>query len=288
MVEANERGLAQVNVRFSGWIQKLFVSATGERVRRGQVLATIYSPDVLRAEQELLVTSGWKAAAPGAGGLQEHEHDHETAVAGLEANARGRLELLGISSQELDEILASGKPADAIAIRSPVERLRHRQGGAGGRRRAARDGAVRGRGPVDCLGDGRGVRARPPARAGRPAGPVRAERVSRRDAPREGAVRLPHAGSLEPRPEGQDRAPQPFRQDRAPAASRDVGDVAARRARRHGPGGSGRGDRRHRRRAVPVRVQARRSLRAAKGAARRPPGRPCRGPERAWQRARRW
>ena len=116
-VEASERGLAQVNVRFSGWLQKLFVSATGERVHQGQVLATIYSPDVLRAEQELLVASGWKATAPATGG----GHVHDSAVASLDANARRRLELLGISSQELDEILASGKPVEAIAIRSPVD-----------------------------------------------------------------------------------------------------------------------------------------------------------------------
>jgi len=118
LVEANERALAQVNVRFSGWIQKLLVSATGERVRRGQVLATIYSPEVLRAEQELLVARGWKGEAPaGAPG----RHDHESSVAGLETNARQRLELLGIGPQEIDDVLASGKPAEAIAIRSPVE-----------------------------------------------------------------------------------------------------------------------------------------------------------------------
>lgn len=116
-VEANERGLAQVTTRFSGWVQSLKVSATGENVHRGQVLATIYSPDVLRAEQELLVTRGWSAAPPAAGGV----HDHEAPVAGLEDNARRRLELLGISAQEIDEIIKSGKPVEAIAIRSPVE-----------------------------------------------------------------------------------------------------------------------------------------------------------------------
>jgi Cu(I)/Ag(I) efflux system membrane fusion protein len=120
-VEASERGLAQVTTRFSGWIQALKVSATGERVRRGQVLATIYSPDVLRAQQELLVTRGWSAGAPAAGGAHDHDHDHEAPLAGLEDNARRRLELLGISSQEIDEILKSGKPVEAIAIRSPVE-----------------------------------------------------------------------------------------------------------------------------------------------------------------------
>ena len=118
VVEANERGLAQVTVRFSGWIQKLLVSETGERVRRGQALATIYSPDVLRAEQELLVARGWNAdaPAPGAG-----PHEHQAIITGLDANARRRLELLGISAQEIDEILKSDKPVEAIAIRSPVE-----------------------------------------------------------------------------------------------------------------------------------------------------------------------
>jgi Cu(I)/Ag(I) efflux system membrane fusion protein len=103
VVAPSERGLAQINTRFAGWVEKLFVSETGERVRRGQVLATIYSPDVLKAEQELLVARGWT----GEGGFGE--------------NARRRLELLGISRQEIDQVLREGKPTDAIAIRAPVE-----------------------------------------------------------------------------------------------------------------------------------------------------------------------
>jgi Cu(I)/Ag(I) efflux system membrane fusion protein len=117
IVAADERGLAQINTRFGGWIQKLLVSQTGERVRRGQVLATIYSPDVLRAEQELLLAHGWSEAAPA---NAKPSHDHEEFVGSLDANARRRLELLGISAQEIDEILRTGKAAEAIAIRSPV------------------------------------------------------------------------------------------------------------------------------------------------------------------------
>jgi len=120
LVEANERGLTEVNVRFSGWVQKLLVSATGERVHRGQVLATVYSPDVLRAEQELLVAHGWKAGAPsGAGAAQDPATD--VGAPGLEADARRRLQLLGIADREIDEVVSSGKPADAIAIRSPAD-----------------------------------------------------------------------------------------------------------------------------------------------------------------------
>jgi membrane fusion protein, copper/silver efflux system len=112
VVAANERGLAQINTRFAGWIQKLLVSETGEHVRRGQVLATIYSPDVLRAQQELLVTRGWDKSAG---------RDHGGLTDSLDADARRRLELLGISSQEIDEIVRSGKAVEAIAIRSPVD-----------------------------------------------------------------------------------------------------------------------------------------------------------------------
>jgi membrane fusion protein, copper/silver efflux system len=119
VVAANERGLSQVTTRFAGWIQKLAVSTTGERVRRGQVLATVYSPDVLRAQQELLVASGWSGGhAAGNGEATGHQ---APALNSLAANARRRLELLGISSQEIDEVLRTGKVVDAIAMRSPVD-----------------------------------------------------------------------------------------------------------------------------------------------------------------------
>jgi Cu(I)/Ag(I) efflux system membrane fusion protein len=117
-VAASERGLSQITTRFAGWIQKLTVSATGERVRRGQVLASVYSPEVLRAEQELLIAGSWNAAAPGDG---KPARDSLDVTNGLAANARRRLELLGISALEIDDVLRSGKVADAIAIRSPVD-----------------------------------------------------------------------------------------------------------------------------------------------------------------------
>ena len=120
LVEANERGLTEVNVRFSGWVQKLLVAATGERVHRGQVLASVYSPDVLRAEQELLVAHGWKGGVPSGAG-DDHDPGGDVAVPGLEADARRRLQLLGIADREIDEVLSSGKPTDAIAIRSPAD-----------------------------------------------------------------------------------------------------------------------------------------------------------------------
>jgi Cu(I)/Ag(I) efflux system membrane fusion protein len=130
VIAANERGLAEISVRFSGWIQQLAVSETGQRVKRGEVLATVYSPEVLRAEQEYVTARGWetKAGAPvGAGEVGGAALEHHAAMesggspGGLAADARRRLELLGIAGPEIDAVAARGKAADSVPIRSPVE-----------------------------------------------------------------------------------------------------------------------------------------------------------------------
>jgi Cu(I)/Ag(I) efflux system membrane fusion protein len=113
VVAVNERGLFEISVRFSGWVQKLLAAETGQRVKAGEILATIYSPDVLRAEQEYLTAKGWevKADVPGFGGGQGT----------MATDARHRLELLGIGAAEIDALVARGKVGDSLPIRSPAD-----------------------------------------------------------------------------------------------------------------------------------------------------------------------
>src|SRR5216684_7510569 len=54
-VQANERRLAYVQTRFAGWIRQVYADATGDFVRKGQPLFTIYSPDLVTTEQEYLI-----------------------------------------------------------------------------------------------------------------------------------------------------------------------------------------------------------------------------------------
>jgi len=54
-VAVDERRLAYVQVRFSGYIQKVFADATYQYVRRGQPLFTVYSPELVATEREYLV-----------------------------------------------------------------------------------------------------------------------------------------------------------------------------------------------------------------------------------------
>jgi membrane fusion protein, copper/silver efflux system len=106
VIAPSERGLAQISVRFSGWVQELKVPETGRRVARGDVLATLYSPEVLSAEQEYLTARKWEG---GAGG-----------PADLATAARRRLELLGIAAPEIEALTARGQVGDVVPIRSPV------------------------------------------------------------------------------------------------------------------------------------------------------------------------
>ena len=111
-VAANEKGLAVIQTRFAGWIEDLKVEQTGQQVHKGQVLATIYSPELLAAQQEYLNAIKWsKSSAAG--------QPSDLSI-GLGKDARRRLELLGISGSEIDALERNGEPARALAIRSPV------------------------------------------------------------------------------------------------------------------------------------------------------------------------
>jgi membrane fusion protein, copper/silver efflux system len=126
VIAANERGLSEISVRFSGWVQQLMVSETGQRVRRGEVLANVYSPEVLRAEQEFLTARGWdtKSGAAGDSAAVAH-HGDSSLVAGMQggmaADARHRLELLGVAGPEIEAMASRGKVGDSVPIRSPSD-----------------------------------------------------------------------------------------------------------------------------------------------------------------------
>src|SRR5205823_3595069 len=54
-VRSAETRMTDVNVKLDGWIRDLFVDYTGQAVTRGQPLFTLYSPDLLAAENEYLL-----------------------------------------------------------------------------------------------------------------------------------------------------------------------------------------------------------------------------------------
>jgi Cu(I)/Ag(I) efflux system membrane fusion protein len=139
-VAADESALAQVHTRFAGWIQELRVAKTGERVRRGDVLATIYSAALLTTQQELLNARRWAGGDVGrsgggvdtGGAMNAPRADAMSAAAGamgaaapprtsLVDGARRRLELFGVAPEDVRAIERTGTPLQAVPLRSPAD-----------------------------------------------------------------------------------------------------------------------------------------------------------------------
>jgi membrane fusion protein, copper/silver efflux system len=113
-VTVDETRLAQVAPRFGGFVERLYVDATGQPVRRGQPLMDVYSPELLAAQQELLVArdlerSIGESSVPGV----------RTTSPNLLAAARRRLELWDVSDAQIEEILRTGKPRRALTLYAP-------------------------------------------------------------------------------------------------------------------------------------------------------------------------
>ena len=114
-VDEPETQLASISARIGGRIDKLYLDFTGQQVRRGQTIASLYSPEVFSAAEEYrLSLENRKRLGTGAEPL---------AVSGAEdlVNAsRRRLELWGLTTQQLDEIASSAKPQIDLPIYSTV------------------------------------------------------------------------------------------------------------------------------------------------------------------------
>lgn len=63
-IQADERENAAITAKFPGRVEKLYVTFTGEQVKAGQRLASIYSPELLTSQRELLEAAKSKGTFP--------------------------------------------------------------------------------------------------------------------------------------------------------------------------------------------------------------------------------
>jgi membrane fusion protein, copper/silver efflux system len=114
-VTFDETGLAQVTPKFSGYVDRLYVNATGQPVQRGQPVAAIYSPDLVAAQEELLLaarldTTVGRSVVPG---VPSNSSD-------LLGAAKRRLRLWDISEAQIDDVLATGTVQRTLTLYAPV------------------------------------------------------------------------------------------------------------------------------------------------------------------------
>src|SRR5260370_10113763 len=114
-VQADERHLAYVQTRFSGWIRKLFVDATGDFVRKGQPLFTIYSPELVTTEQEYLIAKKNQADLQ-----QSSVTGVASGAASLFSATKNRLLQWEIPPSEIAKLDTDGKGITDLTVNSPV------------------------------------------------------------------------------------------------------------------------------------------------------------------------
>ena len=117
-VEVDETRLAEVQVRFAGWIQKVYVDSTFKPVQKGQPLLTIYSPELVRTENEYLL------AKQNRGLLAQSTVPGVASGAGtLVSSAMERLKQWGIPERDLQELEETGQVKRDLEIDSPAAGL---------------------------------------------------------------------------------------------------------------------------------------------------------------------
>jgi Cu(I)/Ag(I) efflux system membrane fusion protein len=103
-----------VTLKVGGFITKLFVSQTGQRVKAGQPLFQLFSPELFSAEQDYLL------AAQGASTTSSVAGTPSGRLELLTRAARQRLRLLGLGDAEINALEKKGTPSETIAFPSPA------------------------------------------------------------------------------------------------------------------------------------------------------------------------
>ncbi|MBU3012877.1 efflux RND transporter periplasmic adaptor subunit [Polaribacter vadi] len=102
IVENEEENAIQVSY-FSGRIERLNINSTGIKVNKGQLLATIYSPELFAAQQELITASSLKETQPT-----------------LYKAVRNKLKLWKLSETQINQIETSGKVKENFPVYATV------------------------------------------------------------------------------------------------------------------------------------------------------------------------
>jgi len=105
----NERDVVLVQARGSGFVEKLFVRAALDRVRKGQPLAELYVPEWIAAQEEYLAAK------------RLHTDVDALALGGLADAAAQRMRLAGMSERQIREVDARGAVQPRFTINSPID-----------------------------------------------------------------------------------------------------------------------------------------------------------------------
>lgn len=110
-----EPNLAEITTKIDGFVEELFVDATGTAVRRGQPLLTLYSPMLVAAQEELL------AARRLAASVDSSDAEAWRNGQALVEASRRRLSYWDISRDQIERLERTGEVTKTLTLNAPVD-----------------------------------------------------------------------------------------------------------------------------------------------------------------------
>jgi len=115
LVNFNERNLATITTKVNGWVERLFVNATGDPVRKGQTLLSLYSPDLVSSQEEYLLAARNLKAMKNSPVKEMADGARRLAEA-----SRRRLEYFDIGASQIDTLERTGQVKKNLTLASPA------------------------------------------------------------------------------------------------------------------------------------------------------------------------
>ena len=115
LVNFNERNLATITTKVNGWLERLYVNATGDPVRKGQTLVSIYSPELVASQEEyLLAVRNLKAMQ------KSPVKEMVDGARRLAEASRRRLAYFDISAAQIEALERTGQVKKNLTLASPA------------------------------------------------------------------------------------------------------------------------------------------------------------------------
>ncbi|MCY1024009.1 efflux RND transporter periplasmic adaptor subunit [Pyxidicoccus sp. MSG2] len=112
-VAMDETRVRRVNVKVAGFVERVHADFTGKPVRQGEPLLSLYSPELLAAQEEYLLALRTRQALGEAGGMAT---DGDTLVAA----ARRKLLLWDVPPTALERLARTGEATRTLTLVSPI------------------------------------------------------------------------------------------------------------------------------------------------------------------------
>ena len=115
VVTVDETRLFEVVAKFPGYVEHLYADYTGQNVEAGSPLLDVYAPDLVAAQEEILLARDLQATV---GSIRLPGVNFK--AIDLEASARRRLSLWDISDDQINALLAEGRPSRTLTLNAPI------------------------------------------------------------------------------------------------------------------------------------------------------------------------